>query len=227
MLFASPLSHHQSHRSGRALAAHTRALDASEDVEELRAFVAGVLTHGVEPHGFDWYSDEEYGGQPPTERGYAFQRGRMLAAEAAAACDVAEHHGWWKAHNIVEMAFERPIYLQRPELGERLSAACADEGVIERLARQLSLFFGQTAEALAAPMRRFGEVVRLRPATVESLAGVYALQVRLKHAGAQPDETAIARLIGRAEEVTAKDGQVYQEECVRRVAATLREVSLT
>lgn len=227
MLFASPLSHQQSHRSGCALAAYARTLDTGEDAAAFRAFVVGVLTHGVEPHGFDWYSDEEYGGRPASERGYAFQCGKGLAADAAAACDVAEHHGWWKAHNIVEMAFERPLYLQRPELGERLSAACADEGVIVRLAHHLSRVFGQPAEALAVPMRRFGEVVRLRPATVESLADGYALQVRLKHSGAQPDAGAIARLIARAEDVIAADGQAYLEECAGHVAAMLREVSVT
>lgn len=223
MLFASPLSHQQSHRSGQTLAAYVEAMSAGDDdVEVLRAFVAGVLTHGTEPHGFDWYSDEEYDERPATERGYAFQRGRALAEDAAAACDVAEHHGWWKAHNLIEMAFERPLYLQRPELGERLSAACADEGVIARIAQHLSRVFGEPAEALAEPMRRFGEVVQLRPATVESLAEVYALQVRLKHAGAQPDVAAIARLIGRAEELVAVDGQAYREECAGHVAAMLR-----
>ena len=68
MLFDSPLSHPQSHRSGAALAAYAQSLADAEDAATLRAFVTGVLTHGSEPHGFDWYSDEEYGAADPLSR---------------------------------------------------------------------------------------------------------------------------------------------------------------
>jgi len=94
MLFSSPLSHTQSHREGAALAAYARSLPPDEDGETFRSFVIGVLTHGAEPHGFDWYSDEEYGGRPREERGYAFQHARSFASEAARACGLPEEQGW-------------------------------------------------------------------------------------------------------------------------------------
>jgi hypothetical protein len=86
MLYDSPLTHPQSHRSGRLLAVRARSIADAGTAEVARAFVAGALSHGTEPRGFDWYSDEEYGGQPAAARGFAFQHGLALADETAAAC---------------------------------------------------------------------------------------------------------------------------------------------
>lgn len=223
MLFESPLSHPQSHRHGGALVAYTRSLGDAEGTAELSAFVTGVLTHGSDPHGFDWYSDEEYGGRPAEERGYAFQRGKGLAADAAVACDVPEYQGWWKAHNLVEIAFERPLYAAQPELGSSLAAACTDELLIQRIAGYLTGFFSHPVDSLALPMRRFREVVLLQPGSVSAWAEMYALQVRLKHPGSQPNIPTIARLIERAEDIIAADKQAYLDDCAARVARMLRE----
>jgi hypothetical protein len=222
MLFESPLTHAQSHRGGAGLVAHLRTLDG-ETAGVLRQFVAGVLTHGSEPRGFDWYSDEEYGGADSSARGYAFQKGQVLAHDAARACDVPEDAGWWKAHNLVEMAFERPLYAERHEWGDRLLAACGDEALIDSIAAELSTIFALPADALALPMRRFPEVSQLRPSSALALAERYAVQTRLKHPGAVPDVAAIAGLIERAEEIIAPDGQRFLADCEEAVGAMLRE----
>src|SRR5579859_3918766 len=64
MLYDSPLTHPLSHRSGRLLVERARNVADASATEIVRTFVAGALSHGSEPRGFDWYSDEEYGGQP-------------------------------------------------------------------------------------------------------------------------------------------------------------------
>jgi hypothetical protein len=217
MLYGSPLNHTQSHRSGVLLAAHATGA-------AFRDFVVGVLTHGSDPHGFDWYSDEQYGPQPPAARGYAFQHGRALAREAAVACGLPEERGWWKAHNIVEMAFERKFYAAEPVLGERLADACADEALLTAIAAPLSDIFGFPAVALAAAMRRFLGIVELRPVTIASLASAYALQVRLKHPDATPDVERIAALIERAEHEIAGDRQRYLDDCVEGVGRMLAAI---
>lgn len=224
MLFESPLTHAQSHRSGARLAAFAAALPAATDRTLLRAFAAGVLTHGSEPRGFDWYSDEEWGGRPLEDKGYAFQHGRRIAARTATACGVAPEHGWWKAHNIVEIAVERPLYTAEPALGSQLQAVCADDALIERIAAALSTFYAVPAADLAHPMRRFQDVVQLRPEDAEASAHTYALQVRLKHSGATPDKAAIAALIEETERETASDRAAYLDLCVERVGAMLRTV---
>ncbi|HEX8035638.1 MAG TPA: hypothetical protein VF510_17400 [Ktedonobacterales bacterium] len=223
MLFGSPLSHTQSHRSGALLTAQTHTLGDTEDAQVFRAFVAGVLTHGSEPHGFDWYSDEQYR-DAPEKRGYAFQHGRAIADETARACGIAREQGWWKAHNLVEIAFERPLYLAQPSLGERLAGACGDEALHRRIANVLSHTFHTPADELEAAMRRFLDVVQLRPASIEAEAESYAVQVRLKHAGAQPDTHALAALIEWAEQDIAADKQDYLTTVVRQVGEMLHEM---
>jgi hypothetical protein len=223
MLYGAPLSHQQTHRGGPELVAYAVALPPGDAVDEFRHFVRGALSHGVEPHGFDWYSDEQYGGLPDSERGYAFQRGRPLAERAAVACDVAHDQGWWKAHNLVEIAFERRLFAERPERGARIAAACANTALVERISVLLAAHFGQPAGALALPIRRFLEVVELRPTTIQSLARTYALQTRLRHPGAQPDEAAIAALIAEAENIVASDAGEFLRVSSARVRAVLEE----
>jgi len=221
MLYGSPLTHQQTHREGAALAGYAASLSPGDEADEFRQFVQGALSHGVEPHGFDWYSDEEYGGLPASNRGYAFQRGRRLADRAAAACGVAPDQGWWKAHNLIEMAFERRLFAKRPERGERIGSACADAALVERICVRLAAHFGQLASLIAAPVTYFPQVVELRPTTVEALARTYAMQTRLRHPGAEPDEATIAHLIAEAEAIVATDADEFLRASSSQVYAML------
>lgn len=223
MLFGSPLSHTQSHRSGVALVAYMQTFEDNADAATLRAFVTGVLTHGTEPHGFDWYSDEQYGGQPPEARGYAFQHGLPLASAAARACGLPEQQGWWKAHNLVEMAFEADLYKHQPSLGTKLLGVNTDAALIQAVTTQLAPFFGVAAHTLVPSIHSFFEVTQLQPANSASLARTYAMQTRLKHPDAQPDEAAIAVLIEHAERDTVADRDDYLAHCVAQVGAMLLE----
>ena len=101
MLFGSPLAHTESHRSGTRLAQVAQALPPGSARDEFCAFVVGALSHGTKPHGFDWYSDEQYS-DAPEQHGYAFQHGRAIATETARACGIGR---WgserWASVNIV------------------------------------------------------------------------------------------------------------------------------
>jgi hypothetical protein len=217
MLFGSPLSHTESHRSGALLVEAVNTVPSGPAHDEFRAFVIGALSHGAEPHGFDWYSDEQYGGRPASERGYAFQQAVPLAEEAARACGVAPEQGWWKAHNLVEMAFEQPLYLAAPSLGASLAEACADEALCIRIARVLAGIFGQPADALSGAMLRFPSVVTFAPATMCPQAETYAYQTRLKHAGSNPDVAALESLIERAQTIIAPTRDEYLATCLEAV----------
>ena len=221
MLFESPLAHTESHRSGSRLAEAVAALPAGPAHDEFRAFVLGALSHGTDPHGFDWYSDEEYGGRPAAERGYAFQQAAAISRDAARACGVAPDLGWWKAHNVVEMAFEQPLYLAKPHLGAALANSCGDKELCDRIASVLAGIFGQPADALAGAMLRFPAVVTFTPATAQPQAEAYALQTRLKHAGSSPDVAAIAALIERAQGIIAPTRDAYLETCVLAVGGMI------
>lgn len=221
MLFGSPLTHPQSHKSGAGLLAFARTLPAGAEREEFTAFARGVISHGSEPHGFDQFSDEAYGAAGAHAKGYAFQRGAPLATRVASACGVAEEQGHWKAHNIVEMAFERTLLQANTRAAESLASACADTDLMARLADPLARYFGVERAGLIESMRRYPEVVTLAPRSLDSLAETYALQTRLKHDGARPDTSALADLIGEAETLIAADRDEYLTTCVTGVGATL------
>lgn len=223
MLFGSPLSHTESHRSGARLVEAFNTIPTGPTRDEFRAFVIGALSHGAEPHGFDWYSDEEYGGRPASERGYAFQQAIPLSEDAARACGVAPEQGWWKAHNLVEMAFEQPLYLATPRLGASLAEACADDALCTRIARILAGIFGQPTDALSGAMLRFPSVVTFAPATVRPLAEAYAHQTRLKHAGSNPDVAALEMLIERAQTIIAPTRDAYLATCMEAVGRMIGE----
>ncbi|HEV7126590.1 MAG TPA: hypothetical protein VGN32_04015 [Ktedonobacterales bacterium] len=225
MLFGSPLSHAESHQRGTQLLAYARQrqVDGTHHADEFAAFVTGVLTHGSEPHGFDWYSDEAYGDQPLSARGYAFQRGGSLAEATAAACRLAPSYGPWKAHNIVEMAFEVPLRLADLRLGERFVAANGDRALIDRIATPLADCFGYPADELASAMRTFGQWWSV-PDSNTSLAHLYALQLRAKHGVTDVDEPALAALIERATTLIAPDRDTYLATAVNGVARMLDEL---
>jgi hypothetical protein len=226
MLFGSPLSHPDTHRRGEQLLAFARArLDADAPAAaEFLAFVAGAISHGSVPHGFDWYSDEHYGNDP-NARGYAFQHGAPLAADTAAACHLPAELGLWKAHNIVEMACERDLYAADPGLSDRFAAACADNGLVERVAQSLAEFFDRPVPALADAIRTFAKWWT-PPTSAQEQARVYARQVEAKHGVPDADVPRLASLILRAEQLIAGDREAYLATCVARVGALLDELSI-
>lgn len=221
MLFDSPLTHPQSHRSGAGLLAFARSLSAGVERDEFTAFARGVISHGSGPRGFDWFSDEAYGPAGAQARGYAFQRGAPLATRTATACGIAEEQGHWKAHNIVEMAFERSLFQADGQAAQSLAVACADTDLMVGLAEPLARFFGVDRAGLITSMRRYTELVTLTPHSLDALADAYALQTRLKHDGARPDTSALADLIGEAETLIADDRDDYLATCLSGVQATL------
>ena len=222
MLFESPLSHTESHRSGARLVEAVNTLPAGPARDEFRAFVMGALSHGAEPHGFDWYSDEEYGGRPASERGYAFQQAVPLAEDAARACGVAADQGWWKAHNLVEMAFEQPLYLATPTLVIAGGRLCRRGALLSHRGRAGGRF---------RPTRRcpgwrdaalpLGGHVRARDATTpgRDIRPSDAAQARGQH----PDVAALESLIVRAQAIIAPTRDEYLATCAPAVGRMMGE----
>lgn len=227
MLFGSPLSHADSHQRGAELLAFARErrTRGASGAKEFEAFIVGALTHGSQPHGFDWYSDEAWGDAPAAAKGYAFQRGLPLAGATAAACGLPPEYGAWKAHNIVEMAFEVPLYRDDPILGERFIAASGDGALVERIAAALGAFYSKPVAHVVTPITTFARYWR-PPASIDALAQLYALQTRAKHQVGNPDAAAIASLIEHAGELVASDRAAYLDTCVNGVRAVLRDLGV-
>jgi hypothetical protein len=214
MLFAGPLTHHQTHREGLALFEFARA-----DAPEILPFVRAALTHMAEPHGFDWYSDEAY--DPGAERGYAFERARPFVGDVEKATGVAPEIGWWKAHNFTEMSFEVGLGHTYPHLGRAVADACADTALVQMVTVPLARHYGVPAEALAANITNFPASVALIDPTSQSLAEAYKLQLEFKHGVNDPDVPAMADIIDRIWVAIAPDRDTFLAYCVREVAAMM------
>jgi hypothetical protein len=227
MLLESPITHADSHKRGRDLLdfARARVAAGAPGAGELAAFAVGVLTHGSEPHGFDWYSDEAYDDPDPNGRGYAFQRGAPLAAETAAACRLPAEMGLWKAHNIIEMACDQRLYSADRTLAGRFLAALGDGALVERITGHLAAFYGKPADRLAASIGNFA-TWWAPPESPAVQARIYAHQVVVKHHVANPDVPALAALIERAEALVAPDAAAFQARCVGWVSALLRALAV-
>lgn len=167
------LSWDRAHRSGAALYAFLRARAPAG-----LPFALGMITHGVAPAGLDYYGDQQYA---TFEKGYAFEEARPYAARAAAICRLPETMGWWKAHNLVEMALEWLIAQRYPELGPRVAAALTQTAACAFLAPHLAAFFEREGPDLLHSLPAMVPFLALDPITPATLAERYERQVRLKH----------------------------------------------
>jgi hypothetical protein len=214
MLFNGPLKHEQTHRDCLALLA-----DAHDHAPALVPFVRAAITHGEEPHGFDWYSDRAY--DPGAPKGYAFERARPFVAEVVAATKVSPDIGLWKAHNFVEMSFEIALGHAYPHLGPMVAAACTDKELVRAVADLAAAHFHVSAEELARNIIDFPATVALDQPTSLTLAQAYMHQLDLKHGVTDPDVPAMAGIIDRVWESIAPDREAFLEYCVREVAAMM------
>ncbi len=219
MLFNGPLKHEQTHRECLALLARAR-----EHAPELTPFVRAAITHGEEPHGFDWYSDKAY--DPGAERGYAFERARPFVDDVVAATHVPPDIGLWKAHNFVEMSFEIALGQAYPHLGPMVAAACTDGALARATAELAAGYFQVSADEVMRNIIDFPATVSLDHPTSLTLAQTYAKQLELKHGVTDADIPAMAAIIDRVWEAIAPDREAFLEFCVREVAAMIAGIAV-
>ncbi len=97
MIIGRYFNHLKAHSRGAEIYRYLRNNGAFSDFRD------GVVTHGFDPKGLDYYGDEKY---LDYERGYCFERGRPFVLATVMACNIPYEMGWWKAHNIIEMGVE-------------------------------------------------------------------------------------------------------------------------
>ena len=103
---------------------HEMGLDmyrfAAENDPDHIDFTLGALTHGTALPGIDYYADEEYRGQRP---GFCFRQGELIAEELRIACNLPSNMAVWKAHNIIELAFDVITEKRCPGIGKTALSA--------------------------------------------------------------------------------------------------------
>ncbi len=190
-------------------------LAASRDDEDLFNFARGVITHGTDPKGIDYYGDEKY---LSFEKGYCFEKGRTLVEETIQACHLPPEMGWWKAHNIIEMGIELRIGSQSP-YGEILSKTFANVRLIEKICKQAGRFYRQDPAVFFQRVRNFANYIDTSRVSARSLAACYDVQMFTRHR-LHIDVDRVARLILKAAEIVSEDFNEFLHYALRDVQKT-------
>jgi len=194
MIINPELQHKEAHSLGTLL------MNTFRKENDLRDFARGVVTHGIEPQGLDFFGDEQY---LEYERGYCFEKARPLVDQTTRACNIPEHMGWWKAHNIVEMGIELHVSHDN-RYGDIIRQACSDRDLIRCLGDNLPGGICPGMEFLDSRMSAFPRYIEIRKITPETLAKKYSAQMYTRH-GVQINTLEVAKLISSATERISDD----------------------
>lgn len=107
--------------------------------DKMASFSLGVLSHGIDPRGLDYFSDEKY---KDFERGYCYEKARVFVNEVIEACCVMPEDGWWKAHNFIEMSVELYLFQKHPVLLSVLRGALSNDALIREISKKLEIPLG-------------------------------------------------------------------------------------
>lgn len=198
---------------------HGRGADLlaySNNDEELFNFARGVVTHGIDPRGIDYYGDEQY---LSFERGYCFEKGRALIEETVKACNLPPEMGWWKAHNIIEMGIE--LYIGGSGLyGEILAGALSDIPLVNKISRDIARFYETYPYKFSHRIHNFSNYIDTRRVTPCSLASRYDIQMFVRHR-IHINIERVAQLILKAMEIVSEDFDDFLANVLHDVQKTL------
>lgn len=207
----SPLEYRQTHTMGKEFMEFINL-----NTPKLKDFAKGVILHGVEPRGVDYYCDEKF---PGCERGFCFEKAKPLVREVVSKCGVPEDFGWWKAHNVVEMGIELKISDEHPDLVGILKEAYNNLDLIHRIGSALGAFFKMPADEINQGIIKFSRFLGNKPLTSKDLAQKFELQMNKRHSISINIE-ACSQLIQRCRD----DADKYFEEFLNLFLRNLPEL---
>ncbi|SFG78350.1 hypothetical protein SAMN05660649_02706 [Desulfotomaculum arcticum] len=184
MIISKNFNHIQAHSIGHEL---WQVIGKDSEMNDL---ALGAISHGITPKGLDYFGDEQYSG---FERGYCFEKGRLLVEETVAACNIPPQMGWWKAHNIVEMGIELRISALG-NYGNTIHRAFSNVALITRLGEILPGLTGSSDHHIKSRLSGFTGYIDTSKATPMSLAQKYNFQMFIRHK-INIDIPKVARLI--------------------------------
>ena len=183
-----------------------------EDRVRNAGFLRGVLTHGVDSGGLDFFGDEEY---QPGKPGFAYIKSKPLIDDVVAACKVPEKMGPWKAHNFIEMGIESLVAAREPRLSQWILSAKRDRQEIKSIAAMLGPYYNLKPEVFEKAIVRF--IQFMRPSgSPDELAASYGRVLRIRHQVENPDVKAMARVIKRARNMMQDEYEPFLAFCRHR-----------
>lgn len=193
----------------------------------------GMIGHGVDPPCVDYYADEAW---PDHVRGYMFREALPYLPQVAACTGLdgetdipllppggepPRSNVWWKAHNLVEMAYEMITARLHPQLGAELLTAVADAQAVETLARALHGWEGLTISSIRRVFAAVPSSYALLDAGAQAQAQMQAASMHHRFTEFKVDIPALAALLER---ISADQAEKYQPFVKLLVERTRRQL---
>jgi hypothetical protein len=216
VLILSGIAWKESHTLGNKIWRHFRGKE-----KDLVHFSLGVITHGIEPKGLDYFSDEKYNDY---ERGYCYEKAKPLINRVVEACNISAENGWWKAHNFIEMGVELYINEKSPRLLSFLQQVFYNTSLIRKLCKELSPLLHRDADLLEQSLLTFKSFFEEEPLDARLLALRYQRQIFFRHNIESIDLVESRDIIHKGKELVACDIEDFFSEVSESVRHVLDEL---
>lgn len=187
---------------------------------ELIPFALGLLTHGAEPKGLDYYGDECYG-LNKEKKGYCFQKALPIINEVKNVCNLPAEFSWWKAHNFIEMAIEIQLAKNNPQLKLDIENAIDRYGksiTLNNTLKEFYVSYGKNVEVDLSRLRRF---ITTEEISSYSLSNLYTEQLWAKHRITGIDQKQVRSLIDFSAGLIEEDLEPFLVETIYKIKKML------
>ena len=181
----------------------------------------GIICHGSDPPGLDFYADEAW---PGGEKGWCFQEGEAWLDQVASATALPERYLGWKAHNFVEMAFELILIKQEPELGRGILAAVTDQKTVRHASLLLGDFWDLEPLQAADCYNQVNRIFAIDPVNPYNLALKQDMAMRLRDQSQEADIEAMALLLEQIAEDNPKKYLAFLQQALEKTWKMMVEI---
>lgn len=194
----------------------------------------GMIGHGIDPPCVDYYADEYW---PDHIRGYMF-REALPYLDQVAACtgldgetnipllprggEPPRSNVWWKAHNLIEMAYEIITSRHDPQIGTHILEAVADTQALSLFAQAIHGWQGLEIRSITDIFSAVPVSYALVDAEALAQAKVQAASMHHRFSSYDVDIPALAALLERISSDQAGKYPIFIDLLVERTREQMR-----
>ncbi|HBM79669.1 MAG: hypothetical protein QME45_11425 [Clostridiales bacterium] len=190
--------------------------------KKITDFAKGSITHCVDMKGLDYYSDESF--PDGHDLGYCFEKAKYIEKDVVKYCNVPEKIGLWKAHNIIEIAFELFIDKKDGSLKHRFKKVIMDEGLIDYVSRRLACFYSKDAGYFVGKFRKFIDYFDYDNVCALNMAKKYSIQLKIKHGIEVEDTSKMASIILKSLDIIKTDADDFIDYVIGSLRRTMPSI---
>lgn len=178
----------------------------------------GIICHGNNPAGIDFYADEYW---PGGEKGWCFQQGVQWMDKVQKATGLPDELIWWKSHNFIEISLELLMEEEFPSLSQEILKALEDKSAAREVSKILQAYTGIEKEEYQAIYTRATNVFALNAISPQHLAQKQAISFKIRYNILDSDVSAMANLIREISQYTKDIYKPYLALSIDKVAKVM------